>query len=102
MLGGGAFPLQLVKVLGDGEGELALVLTRPAGNWRGVDAAERSNRALIEAMSAHRGEWREVFDYLVVQTPMDPPERSWGTVYRREGGYVAAQTGPEALSLPNL
>ncbi len=92
VLGRRSFPLQVVKPLGDGQGDLALVLTRPAGAWRGVDDAERSNRALIEAMNARRGEWREVFDYLVVQTPMNQPGRSWGTVYRREGRYVAAAT----------
>lgn len=90
-LGGRAFPLQVVKLVGDGRGELALVLTQPAGAWRGIDAAERSNLALIAAMNAHRGEWREVFDYLVVQTPMDRPERSWGTVYRSDGRRVMAR-----------
>ncbi|MGH6952409.1 MAG: hypothetical protein ACREH4_16215 [Vitreimonas sp.] len=90
-LGGRAYALQLVKVVGDGQGELALVLTQPAGAWRDANTAERSNRALIEAMNAHRGEWREAFDYIVVQTPMEQPERSWGTVYRSEGRYVAAR-----------
>jgi hypothetical protein len=92
VLGGRSFPMQVVKMVGDGQGEFALVLTQPAGAWRGVEAAERSNRALIEAMNAHRGEWREVFDYLVVQTPMEPADRSWGTVYRRDRGYVSAPT----------
>lgn len=91
VLGGSAFPLDLVKVVGDGRGELALVLTRPAGAWRGAAAAEASNRALIEAMNAHRGEWRDAFDYIVVQTPMEQPERSWGTVYRSDGRYVMAR-----------
>lgn len=91
VLGGSAFPLELVKVVGDGRGELALVLTRPAGAWRGAAAAERSNRTLIEAMNVHRGEWRDAFDYIVVQTPMDRPERSWGTVYRSDGRYVMAR-----------
>lgn len=91
VLGGATFPLEVVKVIGDGRGELALVLTQPAGAWRGTQAAEASNRALIEAMNAHRGEWRDAFDYIVVQTPMEQPERSWGTVYRSEGRYVVAQ-----------
>ena len=94
VLGDRVFPLQLVKLIGDGRGELALVLTQPEGAWRGTEAAERSNLALIAAMNTHRGEWREVFDYLVVQTPMDRPERSWGTVYRADGTRVMARAAP--------
>jgi hypothetical protein len=88
VLGGRSFPLEVIKPIGDERRRLVLILTQPAGGWRGVEDAERRNRELIAAMNRYRGEWRQVFDALVVQAPMDEPDRSWGTVYRREGGYV--------------
>lgn len=84
-----AFPVSAVRPLAFESGDLALLLVQAPRPWQGEDAAEASNRALIDAMNAHRGEWSAVFDPLIVQTPMDQPERSWGTVYRRARGYVA-------------
>jgi hypothetical protein len=87
VLGDQRFSINAVRPIADSQGEFALVLVQTQTPWRGQDEAERSNRTLIDAMNAHRSEWREVFDALIVQTPMDEPRRSWGTVYGRDEGY---------------
>lgn len=87
VLGDKRFSVTTVRPLADGQGTLSLVLVLARTPWRGEGEAERANRTLIDAMNAHRAEWREVFDALVVQTPMEEGGRSWGTVFRNDEGY---------------
>ena len=69
----------------DTEG-VVLVIDQAQAEPVTIDEAIARNRALIDAMNAHRPEWREVFDGLSVGTPTGP-NRVWRTLYQREGGY---------------
>jgi len=87
-LGDEQFRVSLINVTGVNDGKLVLLLEQmrePVGD-RAL-AIER-NRALIDAMNAHRPEWRDAFDALVAAYPTGG-RNVWRTVYSADEGYLS-------------
>jgi hypothetical protein len=85
-LGGETFPIASMRAHATAEGAFVLVLDQAMEQPVTVDEAIARNRALIDAMNAHRPEWRDIFDALAVGSPTGP-NRLWRTLYDREDGY---------------
>jgi hypothetical protein len=85
-LGGEVFAIATMNAISSESDGLVLVIDQSLSEPVTVDEAIVRNRALIDAMNAHRPEWREVFDSLAAGAPTGA-NRLWRTVYRREGGY---------------
>lgn len=94
-LGDEQYSVSLLNVTGTNDGSMVLLLEQmgePPGD-RALAIAR--NRALIDAMNAHRPEWRDAFDALVAAYPTGG-RNVWRTVYERNDGY--AVTAEEELA----
>jgi hypothetical protein len=85
-LGSEVFAIASMNAMFTESDGLVLVIDQSLSEPVTVDEAIVRNRALIDAMNAHRPEWQEVFDSLASGTPTGP-NQLWRTVYRREAGY---------------
>lgn len=85
-LGGEVFAIAAINAMSTDTEGVVLVIDQAQAEPVTIDEAIARNRALIDAMNAHRPEWREVFDGLSVGAPTGP-NRVWRTLYQREGGY---------------
>jgi hypothetical protein len=90
-LGGKRFPIRWMTATGTGDNMLTLIIDREGAPVSEAEAPAL-NRELIDAMNEHRGEWREVFDAIVVGYPTGDHNRVWRTVYKAESGYLPERT----------
>lgn len=86
-LGGREFPIRWMTVTGTGDNKLTLIIDREGPIVSEGEAPAR-NHELIDAMNAHRGEWKDVFDAIVVGYPTGERGRVWRTVYSGSSGYL--------------
>jgi hypothetical protein len=97
-LGEQAFAVERMEVLGARGEKLLLVLHQSGPQSGRPDEAIVRNHALIDAMNAHRPEWRDAFDALAVSYPTGG-DTIWRTVYMRDTGYPE-EAAPVAPATP--
>jgi hypothetical protein len=86
-LGDASFDIRDLTIVGTSDQGFVLFLNQAGSPAADVSAAAARNRALIDAMNAHRPEWRNVFDAIAANTPVGETA-VWRTVYSREQRYL--------------
>jgi hypothetical protein len=94
-LGDQQYNVSLLNATGTTDGSLVLLMEQMGESPGDRALAIARNRALIDAMNAHRPEWREAFDALVAAYPTGG-RSVWRPVYARDDGY--SSSAEEALA----